>query len=251
VHLQEPDEPCRRLPRNPPWPDLARLSHRCGLAVTAVPVAATAVTAQRMDHVRASVAEPRRGPCLPRRRGTLPSSRCRRPAMAAPPPCWRACDWDRPRPPLTLPRPRACRPQPRQSPCSPEARAPPPLSPQTATPTRHCRVVAASTPRCRVRGVASPRCTHGRTHTPVTALDRIEAARDPGDADKWDQGVSRSGKRRKRKRKRRRNGPGPAQQAQEREEPRRTFGPKTRSLFPFSSCTALTRGSHLSVRPAD
>jgi len=110
--------------------------------------------------------------------------------MAAPPPCRRACARDRPRPPLTLPRPRACMPQPRQSPCSPEARAPPPLSPRTATPTRHCRVVAAPTPQRRVRGVASLRCTHGRTHTPVTALDRMEAAPDLGDTDKRGPDVS-------------------------------------------------------------
>ena len=91
---------------------------------------------------------------------------------------------------LTLPRPRVCMPQPRQSPCSPEARAPPPLSPRTATLTRRCCVVAAPTPRRRVRGVASPRCTHGRTHTPMTALDRMEAAPDLGDTDKRGPDVS-------------------------------------------------------------
>ena len=114
--------------------------------------------------------------------------------------------------------------------------------------------VAAPTPRRRVRGVASlpsTHKTHTRTHALEFAPDREEAARDPGVADKWARVVSRSGERRKKEKeeeeKRARTGPTSPRMRRAQEEIR----PDDALPFFFFFYTALTRESHLSVRPAD
>jgi len=171
-----------------------------------------------------------------------------RTAMAAPLPRRRACARDRPRPPLAPPDLRAFTPKPRQSfahPC---------IEPQPRGAT-----AIASPPRCRRAHAAMSRSQRGefdhphrqtRTHTGTCdAPDLRGATLDPGDADKWDQGVSRSGKRRK-KRKGREGKTGRDRPS----KPKNEKGPgglsAQRRAFSFSFFTTLTRGSHLSVRPA-
>ena len=124
---------------------------------------------------------------------------------------------------------------------------------RSASPLRHGDRARAAMSRSRHDLGAHPvhwQPTHTRTHALEFAPDQEGAARDPGVADTWDRAVSRSRKRRKRKRGGEENGPSSAQKAQEEEEPMKTFGPTTRVFLFFFFFTALTHGSHLSVRPA-
>jgi len=89
--------------------------------------------------------------------------------------------------------------------------------------------------------------THTRTHALEFIPDQEEAARDPGDATTWAQAISREKEKRKEKRSRAEFGP----EGRGGREAQEDFRPDDALLFFFFFYTTLTRGSHLSVRPAD